>query len=125
MIFAGGYHLHVGGHYLYHTAAVLHMGIDRPAGREVAVVWLHHGACVDPAAWRCVLVRLLLRLSGVDKRLMFCRTHGRKPITISICLRLCQPDDMQTLSRHNMQLLKADQSVLCLSNRQLMCWHPI
>ena len=92
------------------------MGIGRPAGREVATVWLHHGACVDPAAWRYVLVRLLLRLSGGDKRLMFCHTLGRKPITISICLHLCQPDDMQTLSRHNMQLLKADQSALCLSN---------
>ncbi len=81
---AGGYHLHVGGHYLYHTAAVLHMGIGRPAGTEVATVWLHHGACIDPAAWRHSLVRSLLilnRLSEGDKR----------QIIICVSLHLCQP----------------------------------
>ena len=45
---------------------------------------------------------------------MFCYTHGRKPFIICVCLHLCQPDDVavQPLSKHNMQLLKAAQSVL-------------
>ncbi len=79
----------------------------------MATVRLHHGACVDPAAWRHSLVRLLLillRLSEGDKRLVVCNTHGRKRIIICVCLRLCQPDvvAVHPLSRHDVQKLKAD-----------------
>ena len=103
----------------------------------MATVWLHHGACVDPAARRHGLVRLLLillRFSGVDKRLMFSHTYGRKPIVICVCLHLCQPDVFAVpLSRQNLQLLRADYSVLLFvcpstdalaSVLQLLWWQP-
>ncbi len=89
MTSAGGYHLHVGGNHLHHTAAVLHLGIGRPAGTEVATIWIHHGACIDPAARRHSLVRLLLILNRLPEG------DRQKPCSVFlICVSLhhCQPD---------------------------------